>query len=621
MCGISGVISVDRAREFEGWLANSKSLLCHRGPDGEGEWWSVDNRVGFAHRRLAVVELSELGHQPMQRGVDGPQIVFNGEIYNHRELREELSALGHSFRSTSDTEVLLAAYETWGYRCLERLNGMFAFALFDQSKQSVFFARDRAGEKPLFYHKAGRTLFFASDLGVLLRNRNLQRDVNQESLNYYLAYGYAPGESTLVTGFNKLPAAHAMTMDLNSGDLKMWRYWELPAERPASEVSQEALVDELDTILDSSVKRQLEADVPVGVLLSGGLDSSLVTAMASRHSAKLKTFTVAIESDSKLDETEFAQAIANHFGTDHTVLPAESITAKLVESIAKGMGEPLADSSLVPTFLVTREIRKTCTVAIGGDGGDEMFGGYGHYPQALNWAHNRGFTPGILTDATSRLSRKLLPVGFPGRNLLANLNFDLDSGVFTSATHFDSDSRLKLFRGTPGEVHDSEGLRLSRVPSRGSSVGNFTASDFETYFSEDILVKVDRASMMNSLEVRAPFLDKELLEFAFARVPSELKATRSQKKILPKLLGRRLFPADFDLNRKQGFSIPLSAWLKSGEIRSLVWDTLTADETLLNKRAIAQILRNQDLGFRNSERIFSLFQFEVWRQEFGVSWG
>jgi len=343
--------------------------------------------------------------------------------------------------------------------------------------------------------------------------------------------------------------------------------------------------------------------------------------LASRRETTLKTFTVSLESDRKLDEAKFAESIADHFGTDHTSLPAEAIDAPLFESLAKSMGEPLADSSLVPTYLVTREIRKSCTVALGGDGGDELFGGYAHYSAALNWNHKRRNVPRIFTDSASKLAQMLLPVGFPGRNLISNVGFDLDLGVFTSATHFDLISRRQLLKGSGIVALDSEDIRGAQVPSRGGSVENFTAMDFANYLPEDILVKVDRASMMNSLEVRAPFLDKEIIEFAFGRVPPELKATRSDKKILLKLLARRLFPASYDFDRKQGFSIPLASWLSEGEIKTLFWDVLTSQDTLLNRDATVRILKHQERGFRNSERIFALFQLEIWRREFGISWG
>jgi asparagine synthase (glutamine-hydrolysing) len=619
MCGISGIASKKDLEIHKRWLSKSREMLCHRGPDGEGEWWSMNDRIGLAHRRLAVVELSNLGHQPMSRGDAGLQIVFNGEIYNFREIRSQLANAGYSFFSESDTEVLLAAYQEWGYECLERLNGMFAFAMYDPARKTIFLARDRAGEKPLFYYKDDSTLLFASDLGVLLRNPALRREINAEALNYFLAFGYSMGDSTLVSGFRKLPAAHAMTFQTESGETNIWRYWALPALEIASNFDQSALLDEFENLLEASVTRQMEADVPVGVLLSGGLDSSLVTAMASRRTPRLKTYTVAMDGDSSLDEAKFAKEIASHFGTDHTVMSAESINAPLIESIAKNMGEPIADSSILPTFLVSREIRKSCTVALGGDGGDELFGGYGHYSQILDWIKKRKLMPEFLPRSASNLALSLLPVGFPGRNLISNFNFDTRLGVFSSATHFDARARRQLLGGTGVEFCDSESLRQSQVPLGGDPVQRFTSMDFQNYLSEDILVKVDRASMMSSLEVRAPFLDRHLVEFAFGRVPSSMKATSTGKKILPKLLARKLFPAGFDVHRKQGFSIPLASWLQSGEIKNLFWDTLTSSECFLNRDAIASILRNQELGYRNSERIFALFQFEVWRKEFNIS--
>ena len=354
--------------------------MAHRGPDDAGEWWSEDSRVGLAHRRLSIIDLSPAGHQPMSDVSRTLTIIFNGEIYNFSELRTELESKGQVFRSHGDTEVILAAYREWGTECLSRLNGMYAFAIYDARRQTVFLARDRAGEKPLFYHHANGTLRFASELKGLMVDPALSRRIHPESLDCYLAMGYVPGGRCILQGFSKLPAAHALRFDLRAGEAKVWRYWQLPERESAA--AQEppdgpSLLDQLERLLEEAVRRQLVADVPVGVLLSGGVDSSLVTAMAVRASAKVKTFTIRFPGHGKLDETEHARSIARHFSTEHLELEAQPSTAELLPRLARQFDEPVVDSSMIPTFLLSQLVREHCAVALGGDGGDELFGDTG----------------------------------------------------------------------------------------------------------------------------------------------------------------------------------------------------------------------------------------------------
>lgn len=323
MCGIIGIAGSEPIRERD-WLALGRDAMTHRGPDDAGEWWSADGRVGLAHRRLAILDLTPAGHQPMHLTERGLSIVFNGEIYNFTELRHDLELRGYTFRSRSDTEVLLAAYAEWGTDCLSRLNGMFAFAIYDGVNERLFLGRDRAGEKPLFYRLADGSLQFASELKALLANPDNPRRIDPVALDCYLAMGYVPGERCILAGYNKLPPAHAMTFDLNEGTAKVWRYWDLPDPDERGNCADEtALLDELEALLEDAVGRQLVADVPVGILLSGGVDSSLVTAMAVRRSSKVRTFTIGFPGYGKLDETPHARLIARHFGTEHVELMAE----------------------------------------------------------------------------------------------------------------------------------------------------------------------------------------------------------------------------------------------------------------------------------------------------------
>ncbi len=620
MCGLVGIASLSPVAS-RAWLPIGRDAMTYRGPDDAGEWWSADGRVGLAHRRLSIVDLSPGGHQPMRNDVRGLTIVFNGEIYNFLELRAELEQRGYAFRSHSDTEVLLAAYDAWGTDCVSHLNGMFAFAIYDARQQRVFLARDRAGEKPLFYHLAQGTLHFASELKALFADPSLPRRIDPESLDCYLAMGYVPGDRCVLQGYKKLPPAHALVFDLYSSTTKVWRYWQLPdmsAEASVGSVNELGLLDEMEALLEDSVRQQLVADVPVGVLLSGGVDSSLITAMAVRASTKVKTFTIGFPGHGSLDETGHARLIARHFRTDHTELVAQPTTADLIPRLARQFDEPMVDSSMIPTFLVSQLVRQHCKVALGGDGGDELFGGYGHHSRLLWMQQRLALAPLPLRAMVATAAGRLLPVGLKGRNWLQGLGVDLQHGLPLIANYFDAGTRRQLMSHQDGWVLAAEQIRSSRVPAHPDLLQRATRMDFHDYLVEDILVKVDRASMLNSLEIRAPMLDYRLIEFAFAKVPSKLKTTPQEKKILLKRLTARLLPPEFDRQRKQGFSIPLAEWLRAGPFRELFHQVLLDDQCLFDRGTVRGLLKGQDLGRSNGERLFALVLFELWRREFKI---
>ena len=617
MCGLVGICSTSRIDD-RSWLVAGRDAMAHRGPDDAGEWWSRNGCVGLAHRRLSIIDLSAAGHQPMSDVAGRLTIVFNGEIYNFADLRLELEAKGAMFRSHSDTEVILAAYREWGAECVSRLNGMFAFALYDAEQQVVLLARDRAGEKPLFYHYADGTLRFASELKGLLADPALPRRIEPESLDCYLALGYVPGGRCILQGFNKLPAAHALRFDMKSGLAKVWRYWQLPDLRTSAVPDEAALLDELESLLQDSVRRQLVADVPVGVLLSGGVDSSLVTAMARRSSSKLKTFTIRFPGHGSLDETEHARLIARHFATEHVELEAQPTTADLLPRLARQFDEPVLDSSMIPTFLVCELVRRHCTVALGGDGGDELFGGYGSYSRLL-WMENRlGRVPRPLRSLISMTAERALPVGLKGRNWLQGLGADLQRGLPLVSSFFSPTTRTRLMAAEHGWPLVAEQVMARDVSPRVDLLQRATRTDFSNYLAEDILVKVDRASMLSSLEVRAPLLDYRLIEFAFGKVPSRLKATPREKKTLLKRLTMRVLPPEFDRQRKQGFSIPLARWLRAGAFREMFHEVLLDPQTMFDRRTVRKLLAGQDRGRSNGERLFGLVLFELWRREYGV---
>ena len=597
-----------------------RDAMIHRGPDDAGEWWSADGRVGLAHRRLSIIDLSSAGHQPMRDKSGELSIVFNGEIYNYQELRAQLITKGHTFRSNSDTEVLLAAYREWGTECLSHLNGMFAFALYDAQQQTVFLARDRAGEKPLFYHQTSGELRFASELKALLVDPTLPRRIEPEAMDCYLAAGYVPGERCILRDFNKLRPAHAMLFHLNTGACKVWRYWQPPQlGASAGPVDEVVLLDELEDLMQDSVRRQMAADVPCGVLLSGGVDSSLVTAMAARLSSKLRTFTIRFPGHKKHDETKHARLVAEHFGTEHFELEGAPATADLMPLLARQFDEPVADSSMIPTYLVSQLVRQHCTVALGGDGGDELFAGYHKYSRML-WMQSRfGLIPRICRYAAAHAAERFLPVGMRGRNYLQGLGIDLQNSVPSVSGPFDPTTRRHLMSPQTDWKTAAESIVQSQVRFNSCLLQRATRTDFVSYLPEDLLVKVDRASMLSSLEVRAPFLDYRIIEFAFSKVPSHLKATIRKKKILLKGLAQRVLPQGFDLIRKQGFAIPLKAWLERGAFRTLFNEVLRDPQCSFDRQAIEGLLGGQEKGCSNGERLFAIVLFELWRREYKAS--
>ena len=616
MCGIVGVCS-STVITSRSWLENGANAIQHRGPDDFGEYWSQNGLVGLAHRRLSIIDLSSAARQPMRNMSGDLIIVFNGEIYNYIDLRNQLIGFGYEFDTQSDTEVILAAFSKWGVDCLKFFDGMFSFAIYDSKENRLFFARDRAGEKPMYYYHDGNTLYFASELKALLANNCLPRRIDPISFDCYLSMGYVPAELCILKGYKKLPPAHAMVFDINNGVIKTWKYWELPLEDSSQFLDPEILLDRYEGLLENAVQKQLIADVPVGVLLSGGVDSSLITAMAARTSNKIKTFTIRFPGHAGADETEHARLIANHFDTEHIELEASSASAELIPLLAKQYDEPIVDSSMIPTYLVSNLIGKHCKVALGGDGGDELFGGYGHHSRLLWMSKYFEMVPNSVCKSVADLASRYMPTGMKGRNWLQGLGVDLKEGLPLIANYFDQPSRRKLVSLDIDNL-SAEDVLVSNMQRSSDILQRVTRTDFHNYLAEDILVKVDRASMLNSLEIRAPMLDRSLIEFAFRDVPSYLKTTVKNKKILPKMLASKLLPSEFDQKRKQGFSIPLSDWIKDGEFRDLFHDVLLDNSSIFNIKEVKKLLVNQDKGYNNSERLFSLVLFELWRKEYGI---
>ena len=625
MCGILGVAcDLGVNNELVSWALEASSILKHRGPDDEGILLPENEKICFAHRRLSIIDLSSSGRQPLVSHSDKFAIVFNGEIYNHLEVRSRLQKIGfNNWRGTSDTETLLASIEILGLdQTLELIIGMYSFAIYDKSKNILNLVRDRSGEKPLFYAFIKNKLFFASELKALLQIPNLSKNINPVALDCYLYMGYVPGEMCIINGFNKVKASTYITYNLENNNISVTKYWEQPRLKSNQEAfpkNTDYLIEKLEFHLRNAVSAQLLSDVPIGFLLSGGLDSSLITAFAAQETNDVNTFTISMEGHKNFDEAGYAKLISDYYGTNHTVLEVKPDIVNNIYLLAKQFDEPLNDSSMFPAFLVSKMISKHCKVAIGGDGADELFGGYHHYGRLYKLNKISNFVPGLLRDFLSKNVANNLPYGFKGRNWLQALGNDFKKNIPLIATYFDAKSRHLLCKNFGNNMYSAEKIFLDLQPKGVDIVDQAMRYDFSNYLTEDILVKMDRAAMINSLENRSPFLDKNLVEFAFSEIPSSLKSNGRESKIILKMLGKKYLPPSFEYNRKQGFMIPLVEWLKNGPFRDLAFDTLTSTNCPFNKDVILELFRKNDNGYNNAERIFGLTIFEIWRQEYNLN--
>ena len=623
MCGLVGRASIVSLENTDSWVKAANQKLHHRGPDASGFWCSEDNKVELAHSRLAIVDITESGAQPMINSKHGLSIVFNGEIYNHKEIRLDLEEFGYSFQSKSDTEVILLAYSHWGHKCLDYFNGMFAFAIYDYKKKELFIARDRAGEKPLFYYADNNNISFGSELKALLDNKEIKREIDIESLDCFLSFGFVPSNKCIYSGLNKLESGSWLRFNTSSGEINIKKYWDIPKlqrDKDSPKCLKENLLGEFGSLFKDSISKQLEADVPVGVLLSGGLDSSLVTAIASKYKTGIKTFNVRFPGFGKLDETEHARKISKFYKTDHIELDASISDPELLVELAEQFDEPIIDSSMIPTFLVAKEVKKHCTVALGGDGADELFGGYSHYARILKLNKYIRYLPEHLKNAILKYSFLLLPEDFKGSNWINSLRFDYSKQSPLVASYFNVTKRQHLLGLNEIElIGFAEQFHNEISASDESLLQRITRTDFYTYLIEDILVKVDRASMLNSLEIRAPFLDHRIIDFAFSKVPDIYKVSGSNKKVLLQEYASQILPSSFEFGRKQGFSIPLDSWLKRGPFKDFFYDTLLSKESIFSRTEILKTLHANAAGRNNSEKIFGLVMFELWRKKYNAS--
>jgi asparagine synthase (glutamine-hydrolysing) len=584
MCGIAGLLYADSARPVDpAVLAGMGRSIAHRGPDAEGFW--NEPGIGLVHRRLSIIDLAG-GDQPIGSEDGTVQVVFNGEIYNFQELRAGLEACGHRFRTHSDTEVLVHLYEEVGDRLVERLRGMFAFALWDRRARRLLLARDRVGIKPLYVYRDNEKLLFGSELKAILAHPNVDRALDVKSLEDYLAYGMVPGARSIFKKIEKLPPAHVLTVRADDLHAAPRRYWQLRIE-PDHQRTVPEWQEAIQAKLDETVRLHLIAEVPVGAFLSGGLDSSMMVAMsAGSVQGQLQTFSIGF-ADESFSELPYARQVADRFGTQHVEEIATPDAVSLLDELTQFYDEPFADTSAIPTYLVSRLASRSVKVVLSGDGGDEAFGGYARYVHDLKEAAVRRYLPGwFRRGALGPLSRvwpkaDWLPRRLRAKTLLTNLSLDAGAAYANTLTACRPPLRRALLaadlsRGLNGhEPGRIVGDYYASAPVNDPLAG-MIAADVGTILPDDFLVKVDRASMAHGLEVRPPLLDHELLELA-ARIPSRLKVHNGETKWIFKQACRRRLPACLIDRPKHGFELPIDAWL-GGPLKGMFEDAVLSPQ-------------------------------------------
>ena len=619
MCGITGIVDLT-GRPVDGALLRSMTtVIAHRGPDGDDI--VCRGSAGLGHRRLAIIDLVT-GDQPMVSDDGLIRITFNGEIYNFRELRRDLEARGAKFRTESDTEVILRAYEAHGPECVQRLRGMFAFAILDERARRLVLARDRAGIKPLVYAWDGRRLLFASEIKAILEDPSVGRDLDLDALGEYLTFHYVPAPRTIFTAIRKLPPASTLVLSLDGGEPVVSRYWSLRFA-PDVRVTEGEWIERLRAELTDAVRCHMISDVPIGAFLSGGLDSSTVVAlMAQASGAPVRTFSIGFD-ETDFDELRFARQVATRYGTDHYELVVKPNALEVLPRLAWHFDEPFADSSAIPTYYVSKITREHVTVALSGDGGDENFAGYRRYARALALHERFDRGAGRLTRPLLRLASQLLPVGAPGQALAGMLGAGPLERYFRLVTYQRRETLRRLLSDdVAARVGSASSPALfARLAAEGDTpdyVSTLQHIDLATYLPGDILAKVDAMSMAVSLESRVPLLDHRLMEF-LATVPSTFKLRNGRGKYLLQRAMAQDLPGEILTRRKMGFGVPLGAWFRR-ELRDMARDVLLGAQArergLFRPSEVESLLATHDSGRRDcSARLWSLICFELWMRQ------
>lgn len=625
MCGITGFVDF-KGKSNLSTLKSMSDALIHRGPDDEGqELLTHDStQIGLGFRRLAIIDLTTAGHQPMKSDDGKYQIVFNGEIYNHAEIRKLLESDGYHFRSNSDTEVILNAYRNWGLKCLDYFRGMFAIAIYDWVADKLILIRDRAGVKPLYWYFKNDLLLFGSELKTFHRHPAFEKELNHDAIGLYFQHGYIPAPHCIFKNTHKLIPGHYLTIDLKSKNIADERYWNVTDfyNKPKLKIDFTEALTETEKILSKSFNYRMVSDVPVGVFLSGGYDSSLVTALLQKDSTKkIKTFTIGFEEES-YNEAHYARKVANHLGSEHhDFFCTYKEAMDIIPMIPEIADEPLADSSIIPTYLVSKMARQQVTVALSADGGDETFAGYTKYAKATSYLNKLKQIPDFAKSLSqipvqlwTLLSQKNLAVPDRAHKLQLLLKSQHDVDAFNIITQGMTQIEVRKLMNQdvafPSSAFDEyEQLKSSDL------LDNFLWLDYKTFLPDDILQKVDRATMAVSLEGREPLLDHHIIEWA-AQLPSNFKLKGQTGKHILRQITHQYIPKEIMEREKMGFNIPYEKWFKV-ELKELLIQTLNTktlnEQQILNTdeidKMINMYLQNAPTNF---QRLWAIFVFQLW---------
>jgi asparagine synthase (glutamine-hydrolysing) len=625
MCGIVGFVNSNKSPADLSILKRMNRAITHRGPDEDGFY--VQENVGLAMRRLSIIDLSG-GQQPIFNQDQSKVIVFNGEIYNYQELRADLDSRGHKFYTNSDTEVIIHLYDKYGTDCVQYLRGMFVFAIWDEREKSLFIARDRVGKKPLLYsHQSNGDLIFGSEFQAVLQHPSISREVDFSAIDAYLSYLCVPAPQTAFKQIRKLEPAHWLLW--KDGEIKNQRYWS-PDFSKKIKISEVEAIEETARILRESVKMRMISEVPLGAFLSGGVDSSAIVAlMAEESSQPVKTFSIGFEEED-FSELKYAKAVARHVGAEYNEFIVRPNALEVLPTLVKHYGEPYADSSAIPTFYVSKETRKFVTVALNGDGGDESFAGYERY-LAMNLAEKYRKIPAVLRKGVIETGVGLLPNPTKFRSRVKSLKRFVESGSLSNVERYlgwmsaispslKEDLVSDEFKAQLNGSRPINVLQKWFDKTEGLGIVDATMlTDQMTYLPNDLLVKVDIASMANSLEARSPLLDHKVIEFA-ASLPENLKVKGKEIKYLLKKVAANLVPKDVIYRRKMGFGVPIGKWLRT-DLKPFVRETLQSEKFakrgLFEQNKVVELIekhtaQKDDYG----AQIWTLLMLELWFQQF-----
>ncbi len=624
MCGIVGIVRSDTRAVDQALVGRMCEAIRHRGPDEDGFYFN--GHVGLGMRRLSIIDLKG-GQQPIHNQDSKAWIVFNGEIYNYLELRQKLEKLGHAFYTNSDTEAIIHAYDRYGADCPKHLRGMFAFAIWDNRTQELFLARDRVGKKPLLYSALNNQLIFGSEFSALLLHPDISRDIEPEALDHYLSFMCVPAPLTAYRAIKKLEPGHSLRW--RNGEIKIERYWQ-PDFSHKLDISEQEAGERAIDILREAVRVRLMSEVPLGAFLSGGIDSSTVVALMSQESsAPVKTFSIGFE-EQDFSELHHARRVAEHVGADHHEFIVRPDAMEVLPLLVEHYGEPYADSSAIPTYYVARETRKHVTVALNGDGGDESFAGYERYA-AMRLAERYHRLPALLRESIVEQAVRLLPSSETRRSRVRDAKRFLTAASLPKVQRylrwvsvFDTEHKRSIY--SEDFQHETNGALAGKLlepwfeRANGSGIVDAALlTDIMTYLPNDLLVKVDIATMAVSLEARSPFLDHHVIEFA-ASLPEKMKLRGLTTKYLLKRVLARLLPAENINRRKMGFGVPIGHWFR-GTLQPFLRDTLVSEKALsrglFKPQAIKQLIELHTRSERDySHQLWTLLMLELWFQRF-----